>query len=189
MAVYAYKGIDARGKSVKGIRDADSAKARTHCAQAGWNPRDRHPRAVRGGEESIARHRFQAALPTGFTDGRGRRHSPALRAAPFRRPLGRSPERVDRAARPARAEDGVHRHPQSGQRGQHAGGRAQSTPQDLPHPLRQHGGGRRGVGHARRGARTAGRVLGRPDQASEQGSWAPSPTRSSWRWSWSSSSF
>jgi general secretion pathway protein F len=27
MAVYAYKGIDARGKSVKGIRDADSAKA------------------------------------------------------------------------------------------------------------------------------------------------------------------
>ena len=27
MAVYAYKGVDARGKSVKGIRDADSAKA------------------------------------------------------------------------------------------------------------------------------------------------------------------
>ena len=27
MAVYAYKGIDARGKAVKGIRDADSAKA------------------------------------------------------------------------------------------------------------------------------------------------------------------
>jgi general secretion pathway protein F len=27
MAVYAYKGIDARGKSVKGVRDADSAKA------------------------------------------------------------------------------------------------------------------------------------------------------------------
>lgn len=27
MAVYAYKGLDARGKSVKGIRDADSAKA------------------------------------------------------------------------------------------------------------------------------------------------------------------
>jgi general secretion pathway protein F len=27
MGVYAYKGIDARGKSVKGIRDADSAKA------------------------------------------------------------------------------------------------------------------------------------------------------------------
>ena len=27
MGVYAYKGIDARGKSVKGNRDADSAKA------------------------------------------------------------------------------------------------------------------------------------------------------------------
>ena len=27
MGVYAYKGIDARGKSVKGIREADSAKA------------------------------------------------------------------------------------------------------------------------------------------------------------------
>jgi general secretion pathway protein F len=27
MAVYAYKGVDARGKSVKGVRDADSAKA------------------------------------------------------------------------------------------------------------------------------------------------------------------
>ena len=27
MAIYAYKGIDARGKSVKGIRDAESAKA------------------------------------------------------------------------------------------------------------------------------------------------------------------
>jgi general secretion pathway protein F len=27
MAVYAYKGVDARGKSVKGIRDADNAKA------------------------------------------------------------------------------------------------------------------------------------------------------------------
>jgi general secretion pathway protein F len=27
MAVYAYRGIDARGKSVKGVRDADSAKA------------------------------------------------------------------------------------------------------------------------------------------------------------------
>ncbi len=27
MAVYAYKGLDARGKSVKGVRDADSAKA------------------------------------------------------------------------------------------------------------------------------------------------------------------
>ena len=27
MAVYAYKGVDARGKSVKGLRDADSAKA------------------------------------------------------------------------------------------------------------------------------------------------------------------
>ena len=27
MAVYAYRGVDARGKSVKGIRDADSAKA------------------------------------------------------------------------------------------------------------------------------------------------------------------
>jgi type II secretory pathway component PulF len=27
MAVYAYKGVDARGKSVKGVRDADSPKA------------------------------------------------------------------------------------------------------------------------------------------------------------------
>jgi general secretion pathway protein F len=27
MAVYAYRGVDARGKSVKGVRDADSAKA------------------------------------------------------------------------------------------------------------------------------------------------------------------
>jgi len=27
MGVYAYKGVDARGKSVKGNRDADSAKA------------------------------------------------------------------------------------------------------------------------------------------------------------------
>ncbi len=27
MAVYAYRGLDARGKSVKGVRDADSAKA------------------------------------------------------------------------------------------------------------------------------------------------------------------
>ena len=184
MPVYAYKGLDASGKTVTGTREADVAQgaARSSCARtASSSPRCascRGRRAARpragggGGKRADARGRLRARL---FERRRASTeiahlHPPAGDAAQGRHPAGRGAGRAGRAGRQPQAQAGARRtsQPQVNEGASLADALAQH-PKRLRRAVHQHGPRRRDRGQPGRGAAAPGRLPRRAAQAAQQG--------------------
>ena len=173
MAVYAYKGIDARGKAVKGSRDADSAKAlRGVLRRDGILATEilEQSEAARKAARDIDLGRLFRRISPMDVAVSTRQLAVLLRAGvPLVEALGALIEQLDQPELKAAFTDTRNQVNE----GSTLADALKAHPKIFLHALRQHGGCGGSVGHARGGARTARRVLGRADQASKQSSWRP----------------
>ena len=179
MAVFVYAGlVVATGKQVKGVRDADNPKvlrARARSAKASSSPRRPRRRAGKKGGRAINFGAFFSRVV-----GRRRRDDDApardagRRGIPLVESVSALTEQVEKdeledASSPTCATPQRRHEPREG---------ARAARPHLPADLREHGRGRRGVGHARDGARAPRRLHGEagpPPRQGQRGARVPDP--------------
>ena len=99
MAVFEWQGIDARGKDVKGIRDADNPRLLRALLRKDGILATAIEEEAAARTRTRARDRLRAVLPARLGAGRRDHHAPARDAAARRRAARRVAERADRAGR------------------------------------------------------------------------------------------